>query len=144
MSIELGAEKWDILRNTICGISTSQLVAWRKGTAGKVVVVPFLSHSLLLIFFPIHLTSEDVKEKKSIWYTVLGELPIPAPEIPPLQRTVCFPSTLSTSFKRHLNIGDFWRYCQNKCILTTALLAQIPDPPFPHCGSIGKRLNSLY
>lgn len=63
MSIELGAKKWDILRNTICGISTSQLVAWRKDTAGKVVVVPFLSHSLLLIFFPIHLTSEDVKEE---------------------------------------------------------------------------------
>lgn len=73
MSIELGAEKWSILRNTICGISISQLVAWRKGTAGKVALVPRLSGrntSLLPLtladFFPILLTSEDEKEKISL------------------------------------------------------------------------------
>ena len=73
-----------------------------------------------------------------------GGLPVPAPEIPPLQRTAHFPSAFSTSVQRHLNIGDFWRYCQNKRILTTTLLAQILEPPFPHCGSTAKSLNSLY
>lgn len=98
------------------------LVAWGKSTAGVVVVVPRLlagSASLLSLTFadfsPIHLTSED--KKKSVWYTILGGLPTLAPEIPPLQRTAHFPSTISTSFKRHLNIGDIWRYCQNKRIL---------------------------
>lgn len=73
MSIELGAEKWSVLRYIICGISVSQLVAWRKATGGKVVLVPglltgstFLLALILADFFLIHLTSEDEKEETSL------------------------------------------------------------------------------
>lgn len=94
-------------------------------------------------FFPLIIEVVEVRKKKLVWCSILGELPAPAPEIPPLQGTAHFPSALSTPFKRHLNIGDPWRYCQNKCTLTTPLTAQTPEPPFPHWSSKGKRQNNL-
>lgn len=37
----------------------------------------------------------------------------PCPRDPTTAGNSDFPSALTTSFKRHLNIGDTWRYCQN-------------------------------
>lgn len=128
MSIGLGAEKQSVLRKTTCGISTSQPVSQMNDAAGDRWLwhpdswergPPFI-HSLIMIFFPF---TQPLKTRKKnpVWCTILGGLPAPAPGIPPLQRALHFPSSLSISFKRHLNVGDFWKYCQNKCILTTTL-----------------------